>query len=83
MKVPTLDHLQIFITVFRSTLLKSCNEVATPQTFDCFGNNFAFLEGSMRMHYTHADPSGDSSCTELLSYVIVLDWYKETASALP
>ena len=28
-KVPPLDHLPAFMTACRSTLLKSCNEVAT------------------------------------------------------
>ena len=32
MKVPPLDHLLAFMTEWRSTLLKSCNDVATTLT---------------------------------------------------
>ena len=37
----------------------------------------------MRIHYSSADPSGENGSTELLSGVIVLDGYNQTASALP
>ena len=36
----------------------------------------------MRIHYSGADPSGDSGCTELLSSVAVLNRNKQAASAI-
>ena len=36
-------------------------------------NDLAVPWSGMRIHYSHADPSGNSGCTELLSGVPVLD----------
>ena len=78
-----LDHLLAFFTTCRSTLLKSCEKVATElMSFDPSWDTLAVLKGGMRIHYSDADPSEDSGCTEPLSCVVVFNWNKEVASAL-
>ena len=52
-------------------------------SFDCSRDALAVPKGGMRIHYSSADPSGNNGCTELLSGVVVFDWNKQMASALP
>ena len=50
-------------------------------SLDLSWDALAVLKGGMRIHYSGADPSGDSGCPQLFSGVVVFDWNKQTASA--
>ena len=41
-------------------------------SFDLFWDTLAVLKGGMRIHYSGADPSRDSGCTELIPTLLSL-----------
>ena len=85
MKVPPLDHLPAFMTEWRSTVekLQRCSHRSYFVSFDRSRKFPAVLNGGMRINYGGANSPRNGGCTKLLTGVIVLDWYKKTASVLP
>ena len=49
-------------------------------SFDLSLDILAVLMGSMRIHYSGADPSEDRGCTELLPRIVVFEWNKQAAN---
>ena len=52
-------------------------------SFDLSWDTLAVLKGGMIIHYSGADPSRGSGCTELLPCIVVFNWKKQAACALP
>ena len=73
--MPPLDHLPAFTTACSSTLLNSCNEVATARTSWAltFPGTLAILKCGMRIRYSGADQTRDRGCSELLPRIVVLE----------
>ena len=79
--MPPLDHILAFNAVCKSTLIESCNELATARTLRVLGR-LALFQGSMRVHYMVAQIHLEM-VPALSFWHCYLDWYEQPESALP